>query len=78
MMTNFKIESGIPLVDKRKPLGSKFPFGAMQVGDSFLLNGERPSTVGYMAAVFARRQSPKWKFVVRKVEDGHHRCWRVL
>ena len=71
-----KIESGIPVPPKGRPLAGSFPFDEMKVGDSFALNNARPSTVGYLAAVFARRQEPKWKFTVRKTADGH-RCWRI-
>ena len=71
-----KIESGIPVPESRRPLIGNFPFADMKVGDSFSLNGMRPSTIGYVAAVFARRQEPKWKLTVRKTVNGH-RCWRI-
>ena len=71
-----RIEKGIPIPPKHKPLAGGFPFADMEVGDSFGLNGRMPQTVGYLAAVFGRRQDPPRKFVVRKTTAGH-RCWRV-
>ena len=70
----YKVESGIPL--PKKKIAGNFPFDNMKVGDSFLLNGKAPQTVGYLAAVFARQQEPKWKFTIRKTEQGY-RCWRI-
>lgn len=62
-------------IEKGIPLPAKFPFAAMKVGDSFLVEKEITRTA---VSVAAKRFGDKnnMKFTVRKSE-GHLRCWRL-
>ena len=70
----FKIEKNVPLKN-HQPANSKYPFGSMEVGDSFLA----PKS----AAKGAQSASLKWgkyngvKFATRTQDDGSMRIWRV-
>jgi hypothetical protein len=75
-MDNIKIEKNIkiPAMYGRY---SKYPFGEMKVGDSFLI--ERADELGNLrqaASHWARRNGGKAKFSIRKWEKAF-RCWRV-
>ena len=73
----YKIEKNIPMPTGHRPLFGNLPFAEMEVGDSFAVNGAiAPQTVAYLSAVFSRRQDPRWKFKVAKIDAGH-RCWRI-
>jgi hypothetical protein len=63
-----------PLIEKGVPIPGRFPFGQMEVGDSFVITTKRST-----AAVAARRYGDKhkMKFVTRKMPDGTVRCWRI-
>ena len=74
--SKIKIDKNVPMPSKHKI--PPFPFADMEVGDSFAVpKANLPQTVGYRAAVFAREQTPTWKFKIRKTPSGH-RCWRVI
>jgi len=63
-----------PLIEKGVPIPGRFPFGQMEVGDSFVITTKRST-----AAVAARRYGDKhkMKFVTRKMDNGAIRIWRV-
>jgi len=70
-----KIDSGIKLMkDEGRGRPNKYPFGEMEVGDSFPV----PEGDGFRsrcaASAYGKRYS--MKFSVRKYEGGY-RCWRV-
>lgn len=76
MNTKFKIEKNIPLKHGRS---RKYPFGDMEVGDSFLVNIKNDPkndrhNLSSTASYFGIRNNKK--FSVRKDGDGF-RVWRV-
>lgn len=70
----FEIEHDVP-VPEQKP--KKFPLDDMAVGDSFKF----PATNAWRTRVntACRKNSQKTgkKFMTRKVDEEHSRCWRV-
>lgn len=72
----YKIDKNIPMPEAHRPLAGNFPFADMEVGDSFVFSRAKPQTVGYLAAVFGRRQNPRMKFKIIKTAAGY-RCWRI-
>lgn len=75
-MSEYKIESNVPLDVRPKHPSAKYPFAAMKVDDSFTVPVSQ-TTVRTAAKQFADRQTPPWKFTVRKVSDNELRVWRV-
>lgn len=74
-LSDVKIEKGIPIPLRGQY--SKYPFGQMKIGDSFLIEEKHvASKVSQAAAQFARRAKKPLKFAVRHTPDGH-RCWRI-
>lgn len=77
------IESGIPIPPcLGKGAKAKYPWGEMNVGNSFFepLNGRSPASV--MSVLqnckthFVKRHKSKFKFTIRTVEGGL-RVWRT-
>lgn len=70
---NVVIEKGIPLPSRQIP--KKYPFGEMEVGDSFFVSDV---SVGLLHA-HARRYAP-WRYTCRTVVEGDVkgvRVWRI-
>ena len=71
-MVEFKIEKGIE-IPKKKGAGrpDKYPWAAMEVGDSFMVANTKnaPSP--------PRKQLDAGKVFTRRVVEGGHRVWRV-
>ena len=68
-----KIEKGIPLPRQK----SKYPFPAMEVGDSVFFEGERTTGAIYRAAyMYKTRSDGEFDFTARNVEGGM-RLWRT-
>lgn len=70
------IEKDIPIPPKRKE-SPKWPFGILEVGDSFALR-DGPTVerqVSAMAAYYKKRLGRQ--FTVRTMSDGTVRCWRT-
>lgn len=77
-MSNFIIEEDVPLPGRPGPRTgkSKYPFAAMEVGQSFLVGSDvKPSTVRSAIGAFMKGY-PQRRFAVRVVEGGT-RVWRV-
>lgn len=73
----YKIEKDVPLVEWKRGPKYTYPFGDMQVGDSFFVRAEpRFRGLHNSALNFVRKHEPDKKFSVRRVEGGF-RCWRV-
>ena len=81
----FKIESNIPLPNGGTLRGTKYPFGLMKKGDSFLVatpddgkeKDKKVASISNSVSTFRKADANKrTKFTVRKV-DGGVRCWRV-
>lgn len=72
MTMEFKIEKDVAI-----PTGwSRYPFGDMEIGESFCFHGnEREKNSARESAYrFGRRHGRRFTF--RKTSDGY-RCWRV-
>lgn len=80
---SFQIEKDVP-VPKRKFRG-KYPFGEMEVGDSFLVPADdegatyipkyrRPRVAGAIRTYSARHGK---RFTYRRLEDNSVRVWRI-
>jgi len=67
-----KIEKGIPYPIKAK---IPYPFPAMEVGDSFLVDESSESSVRSSANAFGRKYG--CKFSILKTPIGL-RCWRIV
>lgn len=71
----FKIEKNIPIpLAKRGKHTDKFPWDAMDVGDSFLIN--RPQTKACGVCHYAGKVRG-WRFATRAVDAKNTRVWRV-
>lgn len=67
----YKIEKGVPAPEGKE---SKYPFRAMEVGDSFFVPGGNGNRVSSSATMAGKRTARK--FMLRCV-DGGVRVWRV-
>ena len=74
-MNEFHIEKGIP-VPKMTGAGrkNKYPFDAMEVGDSFFIKDGKVKTLSRSCGTYGKRLERK--FTSRTV-DGGARVWRV-
>lgn len=76
----FEIEKGVPIPPKKSKL-NKYPFHAMEPGDSFLIPlppevDRRTFTVRVTVRVAAWRKATGYRFTIRTMEGGV-RVWRV-
>lgn len=70
-MSDYKIEEGVPLKSR---LGyNKYPFGEMEIGDSFFSNADR-TLVSSAASWYGKRNGRKYS--TRKDGTGF-RVWRI-
>ena len=75
----YKIEKGIELIPKRKS-GCKYPFGDMNVGDSFIYDEysrKNQCLISNAARNWVKKAQNNWIFAVRKTEDNKIRIWRI-
>lgn len=72
-MSLYHIESGLVSPDSTR--FDKYPFGKMEVGDSFALPSKESNRVSMSATQYFKRHGAR--FTVRKVDSETHRCWRV-
>ena len=76
----YEIEKNVQIPVKhtkggRKP---KYPFGEMEVGDSFIVEGRCWSeTSSFRTAAFYFGTRHNIKFSVRKINENSVRCWRI-
>lgn len=71
------IEKAVPLPETHRPVRtSKYPFGAMEVGDSFLAQDIKATTMYSSVARYVKASGNTKKFTVRSVSDGV-RVWRT-
>jgi hypothetical protein len=70
-MSKVKIDKGIP-IPRGKGKFSIYPWHAIEVSDSFLLNSVGASG---LASLASKRYAPK-KFICRKTPEGI-RVWRI-
>ena len=72
-MTDFKIEKNVPLPEDR-PAATKYPFGQMEVGDSFAVDPSQATRVRNAACYHARNHGAKFSIL----KNGEKfRCWRI-
>jgi hypothetical protein len=71
----FKLEKGIPFVERQQYEGSKYPFSLMEVGDSFEFEASIIIRVQSAACNAGKRGNMKFK--AHKVSKDKGRCWRV-
>ena len=71
-----EIEKGIPLPEGRRGRKKLYPFGEMEIGDSFVVPVNSQTLSMYkMIGGYTRHLKPK-KFIARKNEDVI-RVWRI-
>uniref|UniRef100_A0A6M3LZ78 Uncharacterized protein n=1 Tax=viral metagenome TaxID=1070528 RepID=A0A6M3LZ78_9ZZZZ len=77
-------EKSIYKIDKNIPIPSKlkYPFGEMEIGDSFEIDVGEDSTEHVSAttreAIWRfRKNHPLLKFSLRTIDEKHIRCWRI-
>lgn len=81
-MSEFKVEKGVEIppartTGTRRRAYARYPFGEMEVGDSFFVDDDDPSTrTRVMSAASERLKRCGTRFVTRAV-DGGVRVWRV-
>ena len=72
-----KVEKGIPIPERSN---KKYPWGEMEVGDSFFIKCEytrlKHQSIGGSKTNWKKRHNPNCKFTVRRV-DGGIRAWRI-
>ena len=71
-MTAFLIRKGIPIPPTS---ARKYPFNAMQPGDSFAIPSDALAQVRRAARAWTERHTAV--MVVRQGEDGLWSCWRA-
>jgi hypothetical protein len=69
----FKIEKGVPIPAKRTNRATGYPWGQMEVGDSFYAPGKRSADFSAYRAAALKHGI---RYTVRKEGDGV-RVWRV-
>jgi hypothetical protein len=75
MMSKYVIEKNV-----EPPKRGVYPFGIMQIGDSFAFPASERVRVSAAASVYAKKSTQKGKelrFTVRKVDADTYRIWRV-
>lgn len=73
---SYEVESGIPIPSR--PVGAqskRYPFGKMEVGDSFSIPIGSRQRLSSAASWFGRRNQKR--FSVLKLSDTEARCWRI-
>ena len=75
-MSEFKIDKGVPMPKLRGGPGRNpiYPLGDMEVGDSFLVPGEKRSSLRSAIQMYGKRYGKR--FSLRTV-DGGQRVWRL-
>lgn len=64
-------------IDKDIPIPRYYPFDLMEVGDSFPVEPNKRSTTSIAIVRYNKKYDGKKKFLLRKLESGEIRCWRV-
>jgi len=74
-MSQYEIEKNVPLTERKRGKNTIYPFGDLEVGDSFFVDNKPAKTVVCAASAY-KRSHPEIKLVTRKNENGV-RVWRV-
>jgi hypothetical protein len=75
-LLKFVIDKSIPLPGVRIRTVGKYPFGDMEVGDSFEFDESRQKSVRAASSSFAKYHGKQFTVSCRK-GTGKGRCWRV-
>jgi len=70
----FKIEKNVPAPPTTSLM--RWPFGEMEIGDSFTVPVELRERCRSAAGAY-QRQHPDWKYTLQKENDTTWRLWRV-
>jgi uncharacterized protein (DUF2249 family) len=70
-----KIDKNVPMPAYMRAV-TKYPFSAMEVGDSFFVTTDRPGLNSLRSRASTAGHRSQAKYSVRKVENGA-RVWRV-
>ncbi len=70
----FKIEKNLPIARVKKAKAI-YPFGGMEVGDSFEYDAVIHNKVTPAACCYGKRHNKK--FSIRKIDDKKYRIWRI-
>ena len=78
----FIVEHKIPIPEKSVGRRSKYPFGDMHRGDSFIFSNsysQKEASRAHSAVTTFKRQhvATRWKFTIRKTKEGQLRIWRI-
>jgi len=69
------IDKGIPMPGRLDNLPEEYPFGLMEVGDSFQVKGIHKKAIGSRISRAQKKHAPK-KFEYRNLPEGI-RVWRT-
>lgn len=72
-MNQIKIDKGIPVPTSRWGRARKYPFGDLEIGDSFFTDTKQ-ETVGSSVAIYAKFNKKK---LTTRSENGGTRVWRI-
>jgi hypothetical protein len=75
-MTEFNVETDVPIPKRLGGVQIKYPFGDMKVGDSFLFDAAKYRSVQSAASSYKRSHS-SFAYKMRKFVNGTARLWRV-
>ena len=73
-MANYKIEKNVEL-PKIMGRAASYPFGTMEVGDSFAYSTEKPGNVNSALRHAAKRVGIK--LTIRAIDETSFRAWRI-
>jgi len=77
ILSEIKIDKGIPIPKKLNNKTDKFPFAKMaEIGDSFFDNTIKGNSAYVYAMKWAKKNNLKWKFTWKVEKDGF-RIWRI-
>lgn len=73
-MRTIKLESGIPIPDKKTKATAYYPVADMKKGQSFTFAVKKYSSLSLVTKSF---KAKGWTFITRKVNKKISRIWRV-
>lgn len=60
------------------PMGTKYPFAEMEVGDSFDVDPMKGQSAQISGNCYAKRRGYNWKFTCKVIDKITARVWRVM
>ena len=74
MNDKYVIEKNIPL---DIAVYAKYPFGKMEIWDSFRIDSSSPIQAVREAMAAYKRRNIDFNFKTKKIKDDEYRCWRI-